>query len=78
MATKQELEQENERLRAELAAAQGGHTSRPVPGPPSFKICAGVAADLEIHGKALDPFTGKTLTVDEPAEAMSSADPLSA
>jgi hypothetical protein len=68
MATKTELEQENARLRRELEAARTGQISRPVPGPPSFEICEGVAADLEMHGQALDPFTGQLIKAEDDEE----------
>lgn len=85
MSTKAELEAEVERLTQELEAARAGRPapSRPAPVAPSFGICAGVAADLETNGKALDPFTGETLTggmvdgrlvVDEPAGDEGQAD----
>lgn len=72
MATKMELEEENARLKAELDALRSGQVSRPVPGPPSFGICEGVQADLDMHGKALDPFTGKLIVADddEPADEL--------
>lgn len=38
---------------------------RPVPKAPSFGMCEGVRADLEQHGKATDPFTGKVVTRDD-------------
>lgn len=64
MSTKAELEAENARLHEELAAAQSGRPSRPVPVAPSFGMCEGVRADLEATGKTRDPFTGKTVVLD--------------
>jgi hypothetical protein len=65
MATKADLEQENAELRRQLDAARAGQVSRPVPGPPSFGICAGVEADIEMHGSTVDPFTSRVLTEDD-------------
>lgn len=68
MSTKAQLEAENEELRAQLAKLQaraGGTTERPKPAAASFGLCAGVAADLEMHGQAMDPFTGKLVTADD-------------
>lgn len=60
-----ELEAENERLRAELAARPGG--PRPAPVRASFNLSEGTRAELEAHRddpewKTRDPFTGETLT----------------
>lgn len=56
-----ELEEDNERLRAELAAAGGtmaGTPRRPAPVEPSFGMSEGERADLEQTGRATSPFTG--------------------
>lgn len=69
MATKDELERdnaelraENERLREQLADAQAGKPTRPVPTAPSFGMSEGTRAELELVEKTTDPFTGKTVT----------------
>ncbi|HEY9415375.1 MAG TPA: hypothetical protein VIQ30_11495 [Pseudonocardia sp.] len=61
--TNAELTAENERLRAELAAAQGnaGVTTgkaRPKPTEPSFGISEGQRDELERTGRTVSPFTG--------------------
>lgn len=35
---------------------------RPAPKAPSFGLCAGTVADLEMVEKTTDPFTGKVVT----------------
>lgn len=60
-----ELEQENEKLRADLAARPGG--SRPAPVRASFNLSEGTRAELELHKDdpdfvTRDPFTGAELT----------------
>lgn len=69
MSTKAELEMENTELRGRLAELEG-MVSPSVPvrrlnREPSFGICAGVAADLAMHGRARDPFTGELRTADQ-------------
>ncbi len=60
-----ELEAENEKLRAELAARPGG--PRPAPVRASLNLSEGTRAALEAHRDdadftTRDPFTGETLT----------------
>lgn len=38
---------------------------RPKPEAPSFGISEGTRQEIEMHGKAVDPFTGKILTRDD-------------
>ena len=64
MPTKDELEQENARLRAELAELrdqQPTAAARPRPQQPDFGLSAGEAADLAANGVTVSPFTGQTL-----------------
>ncbi len=75
--TKDELEQENQQLRDQVAQLQrnqkSGPNTRPTPTRPSFGLSAGTAAELEMHGKAADPFTGDRLVYDgdDPVERTS-------
>lgn len=66
MPTKAELEAENADLRAQLDAARATAPDTagglPKPKPPAFEVCAGVAADLEMTPKTVDPFTGDVVT----------------
>lgn len=66
MPTKAELEAENAELRAQLDAARATAPDAagglPKPKPPAFEVCAGVAADLEMTPKTVDPFTGDVVT----------------
>lgn len=80
MATKEELErenevlreendglrEENEQLREQLDATRAGQpATRPKPEAPSFGMSEGVRADLEQVEKTTDPFTGKTVTRED-------------
>jgi len=46
---------------ADLREAKDAADSRTLAGP-SFGLCEGVREELERTGKAVDPFTGKTVT----------------
>jgi hypothetical protein len=63
MATKDdriaELEAENARLKAELAAASTAPVTKPT--RPRFLLCEGTRDELDRHGKARDPWTGELL-----------------
>lgn len=69
MPTKEQLEQENADLRAELEAARAGDTppgtaanlAPPNPVRPDFGLSAGEAADLESNGVTTSPFNGEEL-----------------
>lgn len=64
MPTKDELEAQNEELRARVAELEAGRpaTVPPVPVRPDFGLSAGEASDLAVHGVTVSPFTGETLT----------------
>lgn len=72
MPTKDELEQENAELRAEVQRlSKGGNIAttggvrpkpaRPVDADGDPVLSAGEHADLEMHGVTISPFTGETL-----------------
>lgn len=65
--TKDELEQENEQLRARVAeledqaAAAPAAAARRTPQQPDFGLSAGEMNDLKTAGVTISPFTGKLL-----------------
>jgi hypothetical protein len=62
------LREENAELRRQLDEADdpaGAKARRVKPTQPSFGISEGIRDQLEREGKAVDPFTGKTLTKDD-------------
>lgn len=60
-----ELERENEALRAKLASAGVSVDDPRKPEEPSYGISEGTRDELERHGKATSPFTGKPLSRDD-------------
>jgi hypothetical protein len=60
-----QLRAENARLRDKLAAAGISPDEPQKPHAPSFGISEGIRDQLEREGKAVDPFTGKSLTRDD-------------
>ena len=72
MPTKDELEDENARLREELEDARSGHAAaprrpaRPVGADGKPQLSAGEHFDLEQNGATVSPFTGEVLNaIDE-------------
>ena len=72
MPTKDELQVENDRLRARVAELESGTPSRPVPVEPSFGLCEGTRTDLELAEERVrggyvkeavvsSPFTGQVI-----------------
>jgi hypothetical protein len=69
MPTKEELEQENARLRARIEELEEGRASRPLPVEPSFGMSEGERQDLALTGKSTSPFTGKVTETASDAPA---------
>lgn len=64
--TKDELEQQNAELRAQLAELEGGPARPAAPARPDYGLSEGERQDLEAHGVTTSPFTGEQLNaVDE-------------
>lgn len=62
MPTKDELEQENARLRDRVAELEEGRAAGPRPPQrPDFGLSAGEADDLRVHGVTTSPFNGEEL-----------------
>lgn len=65
MATKRaEPTRSDETTPADLRESRTAVTDVRAPAAPSFGMCEGIRAELELVEKTVDPFTGKTVTRD--------------